>query len=161
MGTAHGLGLLCNSDFSKDISEPGDASGCGPGHSCRSSVPIASAPDPVAFEIWRFLIHQNNVPSRSRPPKIATMAMPTLSPVDGPFGVSLPVAGGGDEDAVGRELDRRVVTNMEFIVVATSVCDDTSGEDCVDDNGMSELLVTEPLGAAVEPGSLDWLESAF
>jgi hypothetical protein len=143
MGTAHGLGLLCSSDFSKDISEPGEASGCGPGHSWRSSAPRAAEAEAVVFDIWRFLIHQTNVPSRRRPPKIATMAMPTLSPVDGPFRGSLPVAGGGDEDDVGRELDNRVVTNIEFIVVATSVCDGISDDDCVENSDVPELLVME------------------
>lgn len=88
------------------------------------------------------------------------MAMPTLSLVDGPFGVPSPPVAVGAEDAVGSELDNSVVIKIEFIVVATSVCADVCDDDCVEDNDVSELLVIESLGTAVEPGSVDWLEAA-
>lgn len=87
------------------------------------------------------------------------MAMPILNPADEPFRVSLPAVGGGDEDDAGREFDNRVVTNIEFIVVATGVCDD-SDDDCAEDKDFSELIVVEPLAVAVGPGSDDWLDSA-
>lgn len=51
MGTAHGLGLLCSSDLFRDKSEPGEASGCGPGHSWRSSASKTADAEAVVFDI--------------------------------------------------------------------------------------------------------------